>query len=223
MVEKDKYHILFSKKMEATISLCMITKDEEASLGNCLNLVKNVADEVIIVDTGSKDKTKEIARKHGAKVYKFGWCNDFSKARNFSIRKAAKDWILVLDPDEKISKNDLLKIKEIISSNKKDILGYRLIQETYCNDKVISIRGICRVFKNDDRIKFTYPIHETVRESIKELNGRIGKTGIILKHYPRIDKEKQEYYLRLLEVKKEKFPYSNVDKEIENEHKLNPD
>jgi len=188
--------------MRPEISLCMITKDEGRFLENCLDVVKESVDEMIIVDTGSKDRTKEIAKKYKAKVYDFRWCDDFSKARNFSISKATKDWILVLDADEIISKNDLIKIKEIISSNKTDILGYRLIQKTYYNNEIVSTRGICRVFKNHKKIKFNYPIHETVRHSIKELKGRIGKTGIVIKHYPQINKEKQEYYLKLLEIKK---------------------
>lgn len=202
--------------MKPTISLCMIVKDEEKLLEKCLNPIKTKFDEIIIVDTGSKDNTKDIAKKFTKNVYDLKWNDDFSKARNFSISKATKDWILVLDPDEKIEKGDLIKLKKVISSNK-DVIGHRLIQQTYYNDKITSIRGICRIFKNNNKIRFAYPIHETVRESIKKLGGRIGKTGIIIKHYPKINKEKQEYYLNLLETKKEKFPKSNVDREIENE------
>jgi hypothetical protein len=123
----------------------------------------------------------------------------------------------VLDPDEIIDEKDLIKIKKIILNMDNNILGYRLIQKTYYQDKVISIRGICRLFKNDKRIKFIYPIHETVRESIKALRGRIQKTGIIIKHHPKLNKTKKEYYLKLLKNKKEKFPLSNADKEIRNE------
>jgi len=206
--------------MTPTISLCMIIKDEEKLLEECLNPIKDIVDEIIIVDTGSKDKTKETAKKFTTKIYDFRWNDDFSKARNFSISKATKEWILVLDPDEKIAKDDLIKIKNLIKKNKEDIFGYRLIQQTYYKNKIISIRGICRLFKNSDKIRFTYPIHETVKESIKNLKARIGKTGIIIKHYPEINKEKQEYYLKLLKIKKEKFPNSNVNKEIENEYKL---
>ncbi len=206
--------------MNPLISLCMIAKDEEKLLESFLNPIKDIVDEIIVVDTGSKDKTKEIAKKFTNNIYNFKWCDDFSKARNFSISKATKEWILVLDPDEKITKDDLIKMKNIINKNEKDVLGYRLIQKTYYKNKVISIRGICRVFKNKKGIKFIYPIHETVRPSIKQLKTRIGKTGIIIKHHPKITKEKQNYYLKLLKTKKEKFPESNVDKEIENESTL---
>ena len=179
---------------------------------------KKFFDKIIIVDTGSTDKTKEIALKFG-KVYNFKWNDDFSEARNFSISKAKGNWILVLDPDEVVDEDDLIKLKKIIKNNKKEIFGYRLIQKTYYKNKIISIRGICRLFKNDKRIKFIYPIHETVRESIKKLKGRIGKTGIIIKHYPKLNADKKKYYLKLLKIKKEKFPESNVDREIELESK----
>jgi len=202
------------------ISLCIITKDEEGILEDFLAKIKEFVDEIIIVDTGSKDKTKEIAKRFTDKVYDFKWNDNFADARNFSIEKATKEWILILDPDEKIENNDFTRIKEIISNSDEDFLGYRLIQETYFKNKVASVRGICKVFRNDKRIRFIYPIHETVRESIKKLNGKIGKTGIVIKHYPKINKKKQEYYLKLLNIKKQLFPESNVDKEIKNE--LNP-
>jgi len=206
--------------MKQTISLCMIVKDEEKNLKDFLIKIKNFVDEIIIVDTGSKDKTKDIAKKFTKKIYGFEWDNDFSKARNLSISKATKEWILVLDPDEKISENGLIKIKDLIQKNKEDTLGYRLIQKTYYKNKIISIRGICRIFKNKKEIRFDYPIHETVRPSIKKLKAKIGKTGITIEHHPKIDKEKQKYYLKLLKTKKENFPKSNADKEIENEYNL---
>ena len=86
------------------ISICMIAKNEKNYLEKCLNNIKNSVDEIIIVDTGSNDKTMEIAKKFTNKVYNFRWNNDFSEARNFSLKKAAKDWILMLDADESIKK-----------------------------------------------------------------------------------------------------------------------
>jgi len=193
----------------------MIIKNEEKLLDKFLSKIKKYVDEIIVVDTGSTDNSFEIAKKYG-KVYSFEWKDDFSSARNFSISKASSDWILVLDPDEIVDKENLIKIKKIIKENK--YLGYRLIQETYFNCKKIGVRGICRLFKNDKRIKFEYNIHETVMNSIKKI-GKIGKTGIVIKHYPDLDKDKKDYYLKLLEKKKKLFTNSKVDKEIENEER----
>src|SRR3989344_6100650 len=114
-----------------TISLCMITKSEERFLEQCLNSVKDIVDEIIIVDTGSTDKTKEIALSFGAKVHNFKWIDNFSAARNESIKHATKDWIFVLDADEKLDESAKEKIKEAIK--KKGVDGFSLPQLNYTN------------------------------------------------------------------------------------------
>lgn len=92
--------------MTATISLCMIVKNESQNLHRCLQSVQGFVNEIIVVDTGSEDNTVEIARNYGAKVYFFEWCNDFASARNYSLSFATSDWILILDADEKLVVND---------------------------------------------------------------------------------------------------------------------
>ena len=83
-----------------TISLCMIVKNEEAVLARCLDTVADLVDEIIIVDTGSTDKTKEIAAHYTEKLYDFEWVYDFSKARNFAFSKATQEYIYSADADE---------------------------------------------------------------------------------------------------------------------------
>ena len=97
-----------------TLSLCMIVKNEEAHLGKCLISVKDIADEMIVVDTGSSDKTREIAAAFGARVFDFVWTDDFSEARNYSLAQAAGDWILVLDGDETLSPDDHAALAKIV-------------------------------------------------------------------------------------------------------------
>src|SRR5438034_11627278 len=82
------------------LSLTMIVKNEEENLGRCLASVSGIADELIVVDTGSTDRTVEIARQHGAQVYHFKWCDDFAAARNVSLQHATGRWCLHLDADE---------------------------------------------------------------------------------------------------------------------------
>ncbi|BBF41672.1 glycosyl transferase, group 2 family protein [Lachnospiraceae bacterium KM106-2] len=93
-----------------TISLCMIVKNEEDNLGNCLESVKEAVDEIIIVDTGSTDRTKEIASRYTDKIFDFTWIDDFSAARNESFRHATMDYLLWLDADDIIKKEDLDKL-----------------------------------------------------------------------------------------------------------------
>ena len=91
------------------ISLCMITKDEEGCIRDCLTSVKDFVDEIIVVDTGSTDKTKEIAAEFGAKVYEISWVDDFSAARNESLQHATHEWVLCLDADEVLAQKDLIE------------------------------------------------------------------------------------------------------------------
>lgn len=111
------------------ISLCMIVRNEEKFLEQCLNSVKELVDEIIIVDTGSTDRTKEIAARFTDKVFDFKWADDFSAARNESLKWAKGDWILVLDADEVIAKEDLTKIRKLVENQ--EAVGYILIQRNY--------------------------------------------------------------------------------------------
>ena len=105
------------------ISVCMIVKDEEQTLSRILDCVKKFADEIIIVDTGSKDSTMNIAKGYTDKVFSFKWENDFSAARNFSFSKASKDFIMWLDADDFITDENIdkiLKLKEMEKGKEKD-------------------------------------------------------------------------------------------------------
>src|SRR3989344_9612712 len=114
------------------LSLCMIVKNEQAFLQQCLSAVQPYVDEIIIVDTGSTDNTKTIAAQFTSKIHDFPWVDSFAAARNFSIRKAQRDWILVLDADEQINGEDFKKISNIVQTAKAE--GHMLIQRNYTNN-----------------------------------------------------------------------------------------
>lgn len=94
-----------------TISLCMIVKNEEKVLRRCLDSLSDIADEIIIADTGSSDKTKDIALEYTNNVYDFQWTGDFSEARNFVSSKATKDYIYTADADEYLDEANREKLK----------------------------------------------------------------------------------------------------------------
>nr|WP_318010822.1 glycosyltransferase family 2 protein [Bacillus sp. RAR_GA_16] len=96
-----------------SISLCLIVKNEEAVLGTCLHSIHDIVDEINIIDTGSDDKTKEIAKSYQANIYDFTWVNDFAKARNFAFSKATKEYILWLDADDVFLEEDRQKLKRL--------------------------------------------------------------------------------------------------------------
>ncbi len=98
-----------------TLALCMIVKNEEAFLDQCLESVKGIVDEIVIVDTGSTDRTVEIAEKHHAKIYHHAWQNSFSEARNYALQFVTSEWVLQLDADEVLEREDAALLKKTLA------------------------------------------------------------------------------------------------------------
>ncbi|MEB3102352.1 tetratricopeptide repeat-containing glycosyltransferase family 2 protein [Ferviditalea candida] len=155
--------------MKKLLSLCMIVKNEEKVLGRCLKSVKTLVDEIIIVDTGSTDSTKEIAKSFTEHVYDFEWVNDFSAARNYSIQQATGKWILVLDADEYVSEEDFQALRDyLIKANPTVPVVYLLPIINYTGESERLVSGIiestgARLFPNHPDINYSSPIHEQLR------------------------------------------------------------
>ncbi len=187
-----------------TLSLCMITKNEEKNIKACLESMINIADEIIIVDTGSTDKTVEIAKSYGAKVFSHKWNDDFSEARNVSLEKATKDWIIVLDGDEVLPQEDGKKLKHLINTTSMEALYLRL--ENIVDNKSLGDAVVLRVFRNNKSYRFRNKMHEQVIFSIEEYAGKdkIQATNLRILHYgydPKIYnmEDKQKRNLKILE------------------------
>lgn len=113
-----------------TLSLCMIVKDEEKVLARCLDSIREAVDEIVIVDTGSTDQTKSIARKYTEFLYDFDWIDDFSAARNFSFSKATMDYLLWLDADDVITPENLRALLDLKRNLPPDINAVMMKYET---------------------------------------------------------------------------------------------
>lgn len=149
-----------------TISTCMIVKNEEALLARCLDCVKGFSDEIIIVDTGSTDRTKEIAARYTEHIYDFPWCNDFAAARNFSFSKAGMEYIYIADADEVIdeaNQKQILDLKKILLPEIDIVQMYYTNQlefgTTYNYDKEYRPKLIRRLRE----FHWQDPLHETLR------------------------------------------------------------
>lgn len=146
-----------------SLSLCMIVKNEESVLNRCLSSVENLFDEIIIVDTGSTDKTKSIAKKYTNKIYDFVWCDDFSKARNFSLSMATSDFVMWLDADDVITTENLQKLfllKQKLSL-KTDIVMLKYALSFVDNKPTFSFYRE-RIFNRRRNFKFCDAVHEFV-------------------------------------------------------------
>ncbi len=166
-------------------SVCMIVKNEIDTLERCINSVYekigNIVDDIVVVDTGSTDGTKELAEKLNCKVYDFKWCDDFSSARNYSISKAKNDWIFVVDADEYIlNKIDKLEIKDIFNNKFKDYVFFINIKSIDERNIVTNVSQITRIF-NKTKYKYKNPIHEQLYR-IDGNNPMYKNSNVILEH-----------------------------------------
>jgi glycosyltransferase involved in cell wall biosynthesis len=141
--------------MKLPLSVCMIVKNEEENISNALESIADIASEIIVVDTGSTDKTKEIANSYGAKVHHFDWINDFSAARNESLKYATKDWILIIDADHRFEENSKSKLPEYLN-NKNSQVYY-----VQCVEKQNNFQHpLILLFRNNLGIHFEGEVHE---------------------------------------------------------------
>lgn len=142
------------------ISMCMIVKNEENRLKRCLESLKEYGMELIIVDTGSTDATKEVARQYNATVYDFEWCDDFSAARNFSLEKAANDWILMLDSDEIIEQMDVDELYYFMTHLKQSVGAVTRKNQITTSNGIVFSNDQTERFYNKQYYYYTGRIHE---------------------------------------------------------------
>jgi len=173
-----------------SISLCMITKNEEHCITRCLRSAKQLVDEIIIVDTGSEDNTVKIATEYGARIFPFCWIDDFAAARNYAISKAQGRWILFLDADEcltPLSRQDLLTFIETSPAE-----GYYFRIDSYLDHEGKSVEDyVVRLFKNTPQYRFIGAIHEQIAGSIQlqNANGGLIFSPFTIAHYGYLQSE----------------------------------
>ena len=148
-----------------TITLCMIVKDEAHCINKCLESVKGLASEIIIVDTGSSDQTVEICENHGAKVYTYKWKNNFADARNYGLSLSTGDWILWLDADEELDSTTRFKLPEALVNTNAHLLALPVLnyygKSTPVDKNNAFVIHQLRLFRNYKDITFHNRIHET--------------------------------------------------------------
>ena len=180
------------KKVEApkiTLSLCMIARDEEERIGACLDSIKPFVDEMIVVDTGSKDRTREIALERGARVFEFPWVDSFAEARNQSLAQARGEWIFWMDADDIIPEECGKRLQELVALHPERDAAYQVQvrippgEGEYAETVVDHVK----LFPNSPDVRFEFRIHEQVLPSLrrKGLDVLPSDAFVIHQHYDR--------------------------------------
>ncbi len=189
-----------TRQRRNTISCCIIARDEEDTIRDAIRSVKDLAEEVIVVDTGSADRTILFAKQDGARVHHAGWNSDFSEARNLALSKATGSWILVLDADETLDTESVERIPESISKGP----GYAFLfeQRTYTNERGLTgkrhfghscpddpparfVSKQVRLFPNRDGVRYNGRVHERVEGSLLKKGIKIIDSDMIIHHHGR--------------------------------------
>jgi glycosyltransferase involved in cell wall biosynthesis/Tfp pilus assembly protein PilF len=195
-----------------SLSVCLIVRNEEKFIAQCLNSVRAIAQQIVVVDTGSSDRTVEIAKELGAEVHSFTWCDDFSAARNAALAHATGDWILALDADEELCSNDHEKLHRAMSDA--TAMAWRL-PIIDVGRELDGCSYVPRLFRNAPGLFYLGRVHEQIFSSIEVrrsewgLENKIGDAALIHHGYTAEvvrDRNKVERNLKLLERAVEELP-----------------
>ncbi len=167
------------------LSLCMIVKDEEEMLPRCLAAVAPAVDEIVIVDTGSSDRTIEIAREFGARVIERAWTGSFSDARNVSFAEATGDWLMFLDADEVLVEEDVERLRALRGQTWRE--AFYLTEISYTGelgDGTAATHTALRVFRARDEYRFSGRLHEQIADMLPlYIPERVAATDIRVEHF----------------------------------------
>ncbi|HTR42758.1 MAG TPA: glycosyltransferase [Pseudomonadales bacterium] len=181
------------------LSLAMIVKNEARCLARCLQIIRSIVDEIVIVDTGSTDGTVGIAKKFGAKIFHFDWVNDFSAARNYALDQCTGDWILVLDADESASEMLGQEIREFIQQ-RPAIGRLKIVSDFRRNGSTLRSQSfVSRLFPRG--VHFQGCIHEQIVSPLPRMNlhGELWHDGYL-------ETQKSDRNIKLLSVELERDP-----------------
>ncbi len=157
-----------------TVSLCMIARDEEASIGRAIKSTLALVDEIIVVDTGSRDNTRIIAEGYGARVLDHRWQDDFAAARNLALAEATCDWILVLDTDEQLQSLRPVEFQRLL--HERHVIGYRVHTSTPGGHLVTQAVPSVRLFRNHPSVRYWYPVHEQILPTLSAVGAEEAMT-----------------------------------------------
>jgi tetratricopeptide (TPR) repeat protein len=187
------------------VSLCLIVKNEEHNLPACLGSAADLVDEVVVVDTGSTDATRDVARRHGARVYDFPWCDSFSAARNESLRHARGDWVFWMDADDRLDEDNRARLRRLLAALPDEHLAYSM--KCLCLPDASGTATVVdhiRLFRNRPDVRWEYRVHEQILPAVRRAGGQVRWSDVVIRHTgyqdPALRGRKLQRDLRLLHL-----------------------
>ncbi len=169
-------------KLRARVSLCVIARDEAHQLTDCLAPLTGLFHEIIVVDTGSRDGTGEVAQRCGARVIQHAWRDSFSAARNAGIDAATGEWIFWLDADDRLDRDALVKLGALFASLDERLAVYLLPCRSARAGRVSLLVDHARLFPRRDEIRFAHRVHEQVMPSARRAGCELRRADIVIEH-----------------------------------------
>ncbi len=207
---------LLLTRADTVLSLCLIARDNARTLAPCLESIRPWVDEMVVVDTGSEDETPRVARRLGAHVFRFPWCDDFAAARNESLRHARGRWLFWMDSDDTIDADNGRKLRELArGAHDPSVLGYVL--QVHCpgpgenGRSEVTVVDHVKLFRNLPGLRFDGRIHEQILPAVRRAGGQVAWTDVFVTHSgydhtPGGQSKKLERDLRLLHLELRERP-----------------
>lgn len=189
-----------------TVSLCMIVKNEEDNLAACLGPIAELVDEIIVVDTGSTDRTKEIAAQMGARVFDFPWVDSFAAARNESLRHASGDWIFWMDADDRVDADNRARLAAVFTKLVDENVAHVMKCACVPQEKggTTTVVDHVRLFRNRPDIRWEYRVHEQILPALRRIGADVCWSDVVILHVgyqdPALRGRKLERDIRLLRL-----------------------
>jgi len=190
----------------ANVSLTMIVRNEEKNLRDCIAPIAHLFSEIIVVDTGSTDRTKALARELGAQVHDFPWCDNFAAARNEAIRHATGDWIFWMDADDRMDAENVERLAQLLSTLGKQNEAYMMgcISLAVNSTEAANVIPHCRLFRRHPEVVWKRRVHEQIAPSLEALGHVLVQSDVRIEHHGYQDigqiRKKTNRDLRLLRL-----------------------